>query len=187
MKKVLAALLLCLRLGNTFGQELSHEYLTLCQDFLKSRSHDLKWPEDKGIYIWSPAADSGLAYPAMDNNLDSSKQRLCYSTRTSGADTVRLSVKELKYIVRYIRAKHDKEWRNKLSAATGLLDGEPWLTKSLKSYSMISAPIFLQGNTICVIYREHYSLTGSGGGCYVYKKGSRGWSEICDLYSFIEN
>ncbi len=89
---------------------------------------------------------------------------------------------------KHFSAKHDTAWINKLASATGLLTGQPQVITGVDAHhELLSAPLFLQHNTVCIVYRETSDSYGRGGGYMVYKKDKRGWVFIVDMFSFIEN
>ncbi len=193
MKKIITTICLfsCLS-DNAIAQELSQEYFAICNDFLKFLDQEQLIPDTSNKYIWPvPDFDSTMIFGQAPYNLETEKPWVCYQIPywihgRDLADTIRLSAEDMGYLFRTLVRKHNKAWRNKLSKVTGLLASEPSAVDSVMGYTMLSAPLFLQENTVCVVYEEYNSIHNRGG-CYkVYKRDRLGWAFIDSKHDFNE-
>ena len=191
MRKIAAALVLfiCL-IGHAIAQELTTEYLKQCNDFLNYGIQIDRYHVND-ICIWSLPASASDSLFKDDPDFDSTKPWVCYEmpncrSAPKNRDTIRLTSKDMISMIKHFNAKHDTAWIHKLASATGLLSDEP--PSYYRSHMLLSAPLFLQNNTVCIVKVLMKDSDGDGGGYWVYKKNSQGvWVLIDDVGSYINN
>ncbi len=158
-----------------------------CNEFLTFFREDNKLGVTDSTYIWSVQDEHNI--PDIIYVLKTSKPWVCYQDQSffpivgrQVTDTVKFSAEDMNYMLTNLSAKHDDAWRNKFEGATGILAEEPRLNPNILDYILLSPPLFLQNNTVCVVYKEIENKSiGYNHICFrVYKKDSQGWVLIGD-------
>ncbi len=185
MKKTLITVLLFCSLPASAGaQDLSKKYFTLCNEFLTFFRAENRLGVTDSTYIWSQSKNGFMT--DLSYYVSQSKPWVCYAdpdifwVGPRGIDTVKFSSADMQYLAANLGAKRNNYWRNKLATATGLLANEPWQNPSITDYVLLTPPLFLQNNTVCVVYFETNTSHYDHSSIKVYKKDRLGWAFIGD-------